>query len=151
MNRLRFLFVISAICVLRGTAQPLLAKGDTFIVVIDAGHGGKDPGAKGVKTNEKTINLAVALKLGKMIAAGHDDVQVIYTRKTDKFVELSERANIANRNKADLFISIHTNSLKKKKCFGKRGRNVYPRSGKDARKFRSCHAGKLCYSVRREL
>ena len=102
MNRLRFLFVISAICVLRGIAQPLLAKGDTFIVVIDAGHGGKDPGAKGVKTNEKTINLAVALKLGKMIAAGHDDVQVIYTRKTDKFVELSERANIANRNKADL-------------------------------------------------
>ena len=80
MNRLRFLFVISAICVLRGIAQPLLAKGDTFIVVIDAGHGGKDPGAKGVKTNEKTINLAVALKLGKMIAAGHDNVQVIYTR-----------------------------------------------------------------------
>ena len=67
MNRLRFLFVISAICVLRGIAQPLLAKGDTFIVVIDAGHGGKDPGAKGVKTNEKTINLAVALKLGDMM------------------------------------------------------------------------------------
>ena len=121
MNRLRFLFVISAICVLRGIAQPLLAKGDTFIVVIDAGHGGKDPEAKGVKTNEKTINLAVALKLGKMIAAGHDDVQVIYTRKTDKFVELSERANIANRNKADLFISIHTNSLKKKNASVKGG------------------------------
>lgn len=114
MNRSRFLFVIPIICVLCGIALPLLAKGDTFIVVIDAGHGGKDPGAKGVKTNEKTINLAVALKLGNLISAGHDDVQVIYTRKTDKFVELSERANIANRNKADLFISIHTNSLKKK-------------------------------------
>ncbi|MDO4702614.1 N-acetylmuramoyl-L-alanine amidase [Tannerella sp.] len=114
MNRLRFLFVIPVICVLCGIAQPLLAKGDTFIVVIDAGHGGKDPGAKGVKTNEKTINLAVALKLGNLISAGHNDVQVIYTRKTDKFVELSERANIANRHKADLFISIHTNSLKKK-------------------------------------
>ncbi len=91
----------------------LRAEGKNFIVVIDAGHGGKDPGAKGSSINEKTINLAVALKVGKLISAQHSDVNVIYTRKTDVFVELDERANIANRNKADLFISIHTNSVKK--------------------------------------
>lgn len=85
----------------------------TFTVVIDAGHGGKDPGARGSVINEKAINLAVALKLGDKISANHDDVKVIYTRKTDRFIELDERANIANRNKADLFISIHTNSVKK--------------------------------------
>lgn len=85
----------------------------TFTVVIDAGHGGKDPGARGSVVNEKAINLAVALKLGDKISANHDDVKVIYTRKTDRFIELDERANIANRNKADLFISIHTNSVKK--------------------------------------
>ena len=84
-----------------------------FTVVIDAGHGGKDPGARGASVNEKTINLAVALKVGNLIAARHNDVKVIYTRKTDVFVDLDERANIANRNKADLFISIHTNSVKR--------------------------------------
>lgn len=89
------------------------AREKTFIVVIDAGHGGKDPGARGSVINEKEINLAVALKLGAKISAGHDDVKVVYTRKTDRFIELDERANIANRNKADLFISIHTNSVKK--------------------------------------
>jgi N-acetylmuramoyl-L-alanine amidase len=92
----------------------LQAKEKAFTVVIDAGHGGKDPGAKGSLINEKAINLAVALKLGNMISTNHKDVNVIYTRTTDRFVELYERANIANRNKADLFISIHANSLKKK-------------------------------------
>lgn len=84
-----------------------------FTLVIDAGHGGKDPGARGTKVNEKQINLAVALKLGALITSNLNDVQVIYTRKTDKFIDLDERANIANRAKADLFISIHTNSVKK--------------------------------------
>lgn len=83
------------------------------MVVIDAGHGGKDPGARGSSSLEKDINLSVSLKLGKMIADNHKDVKVIYTRQTDKFVGLDERANIANRNKADLFISIHTNAVKR--------------------------------------
>lgn len=87
--------------------------GRTFVVVIDAGHGGKDPGARGSVVNEKAINLGVALKLGSMIERNMSDVKVIYTRSTDRFVELTERAAIANRNKADLFISIHTNSVKK--------------------------------------
>lgn len=91
----------------------LQAKEKAFTVVIDAGHGGKDPGARGSVINEKAINLAVALKLGSLISEKHSDVKVIYTRKTDVFIELDERANIANRNKADLFISIHTNAVKR--------------------------------------
>ena len=86
-----------------------------FTVVIDAGHGGKDPGAVGSLVKEKAINLAVAQKLGSLITANHKDVNVIYTRKTDVFVDLAERADIANRNKADLFISIHTNNLDKRR------------------------------------
>jgi N-acetylmuramoyl-L-alanine amidase len=89
------------------------AKDKKITVVIDAGHGGKDSGAKGSTVDEKVINLAVALRLGNLIAEKCDDVKVIYTRKTDKFIELDERANIANRNKADLFISIHANAVKK--------------------------------------
>ncbi len=85
----------------------------SFTVIIDAGHGGKDPGAKGTIINEKAINLSIALKLGKLITQQHEDVKVIYTRSTDKFVELNERAEIANRSKADLFISIHTNAVAK--------------------------------------
>ncbi len=91
----------------------LQAREKTFVVVIDAGHGGKDPGARGSVIDEKVINLSVALKLGEKISAIHDDVKVVYTRKTDRFVELDERANIANRNRADLFISIHTNAVKR--------------------------------------
>lgn len=79
-------------------------------IVIDAGHGGKDSGALGREGVEKDINLSVALKLGQYINKYLPDVRVIYTRTTDKFVELSERAAIANRNHADVFISIHCNS-----------------------------------------
>jgi N-acetylmuramoyl-L-alanine amidase len=82
-----------------------------FTLVIDAGHGGKDPGTRGVKALEKDVNLKVALAFGKYVERNCPDVKVIYTRKTDVFVELSERAAIANRNKADLFISIHSNAL----------------------------------------
>jgi N-acetylmuramoyl-L-alanine amidase len=80
-------------------------------IVIDAGHGGRDPGARGNFATEKSINLGVALKLGAYIEENLPDVKVIYTRTTDKFLELSERADIANSNNADVFISIHCNSV----------------------------------------
>ena len=79
-------------------------------VVIDPGHGGHDSGCHGAAAYEKTVALAVSLKLGKLIEANFPDVKVIYTRKTDVFVELYRRAQIANENKADLFICIHCNS-----------------------------------------
>lgn len=112
MAKISFLY-INLLIALFLTLPVVQAREKTFTVVIDAGHGGKDPGARGTVINEKVINLSVALKLGEKILANHDDVKVIYTRKTDRFIELDERANIANRNKADLFISIHTNSVKK--------------------------------------
>jgi N-acetylmuramoyl-L-alanine amidase len=89
-----------------------------FTVVIDPGHGGKDPGCVGAISKEKAINLAVALKFGSLIEHNHSDVQIIYTRKTDVFIPLDERANIANKYKADLFISIHANSVRRGNASG---------------------------------
>lgn len=89
----------------------LAAKGKDFVVVIDPGHGGHDPGAIGRRGKEKNINLNVALKVGQLIQNNCNDVKVIYTRKTDVFIPLDRRAQIANNAKADLFISIHTNSI----------------------------------------
>ncbi len=88
------------------------------VVVIDAGHGGNDPGCNGGDSKEKQVTLAIALKLGKMIEDSLKDVKVIYTRKSDKFIELSERGNIANKNNADLFISIHCNANDNKEASG---------------------------------
>lgn len=82
-----------------------------FTVVIDAGHGGNDPGAIGRRGKEKNINLSVALKLGRLIRQNCPDTRVVYTRERDVFVPLHRRAEIANDAKADLFISIHTNSV----------------------------------------
>ncbi len=87
-------------------------------VVIDAGHGGKDPGALGKHSKEKDIVLTVALKTGKYIEESFEDIEVLYTRKTDVFVELHKRAQIANESGADVFISIHCNSNRSSQPYG---------------------------------
>ena len=86
-------------------------KNQKFTLVIDAGHGGHDAGAVGAISKEKNINLNVALAFGRMVEQNCPDVRVIYTRTTDVFIPLKQRANIANKANADLFISVHTNSL----------------------------------------
>jgi N-acetylmuramoyl-L-alanine amidase len=93
--------------------QPAPRRSDdgSLVVVIDAGHGGKDPGCNGAgEIWEKQVTLGVALKLGKLLQDSLKDVKVIFTRKTDVFVELWQRPELANKNNADLFISIHCNS-----------------------------------------
>ena len=104
--------MVFLLCLLQVQAQK------TFTVVIDPGHGGRDPGSVGAITKEKALNLSVSLKLGELIEQNHNDVRVIYTRKTDVFIPLDERANIANRSKANLFISIHVNSVKNSRPYG---------------------------------
>jgi len=99
-----FIFMVMP-CVLDAQQQSAIRT-----VVIDAGHGGHDPGAIGKLAREKNINLAIALKLGNLIQRNMKDVRVIYTRDRDYFVELYRRAEIANEKKADLFISIHCNA-----------------------------------------
>jgi N-acetylmuramoyl-L-alanine amidase len=89
-----------------------------WVIVIDAGHGGKDPGALGSISREKDINLAIALKTGEYIQKNIKNVTVIYTRKNDSTVELRDRPKIANKANADLFISIHTNSSDSRKVMG---------------------------------
>lgn len=87
-------------------------------VVIDAGHGGYDPGTHGNFSQEKDVALDVAKKLGGYVNLYLPDVKVIYTRDSDKFVELEQRAVIANKNNADVFISIHANAISKNSIYG---------------------------------
>lgn len=94
-----------------GFAVVSLAANKKFTLVIDAGHGGHDAGALGAFSKEKNINLNVALAFGRYVQNNCPDVKVIYTRKTDVFIPLHTRADIANKNRADLFVSIHTNAL----------------------------------------
>ncbi len=110
--------LMAAITVPAGLGAQALPAENEWVVVIDAGHGGKDPGAVGSKAREKNINLAVALKTGKYISDNLKDVKVIYTRDDDTYPGLAERAEVANRNKADLFISIHSNALTDKRMYG---------------------------------
>ena len=106
----KFCFRILAILVI---LTPLMCRAKSYTIVIDPGHGGKDFGAVGKITNEKTINLDVALLAGRMIKKAHPDVKIIYTRKDDRYISLKERADIANDAHGDLFISIHVNSVAK--------------------------------------
>lgn len=86
---------------------------DKFTVVLDAGHGGKDPGAVANQVKEKDVTLSVVLKVGQLIGK-HKDVEVVYTRKTDKTLELDQRPKIANKSKANVFVSVHCNSVESK-------------------------------------
>lgn len=99
-------------------SAPVSPVKEKWIIVIDPGHGGKDPGAIGSFSYEKNIVLPVALKMGEYIGRGINNVSVIYTRKSDIYVDLNERAEIANRNNADLFISIHANLIQGKNAYG---------------------------------
>lgn len=117
IHTLRFATLRSMLVILLSFAFGIAASaapkggGSRFVLVIDAGHGGKDNGASGRISKEKNINLSVALAFGRLVENNCPDVKVIYTRKSDVFVTLQGRADIANRNKAHLFVSIHTNSM----------------------------------------
>ena len=107
----KIVFILITFLFLVASAE---AANKRFTLVIDAGHGGGDTGAVGpAKSREKDLTLKFALAFGKLVEKNCPDVNVIYTRKTDRFVELYRRAEIANNNKADLFISIHINALPK--------------------------------------
>lgn len=110
--RVRAHIMFFCLLVLAWSSQVVCAdESKNFTVVIDPGHGGKDTGCIGKIINEKTVVLDVANRLGKMIAETHNDVDVLYTRNDDRFIELNERARIANKANANLFISIHVNSV----------------------------------------
>lgn len=111
LNRSYILYILACLWLLISPLCTCNLWGQRFTVVIDAGHGGHDPGAIGKISKEKNINLNVALKLGNLIKKNCDDVKLVYTRTKDVFIPLDRRAEIANNAKADLFISIHTNAL----------------------------------------
>lgn len=93
------------------TLSSVMISAKNFVLVIDPGHGGKDVGAIGDFAKEKDINLGVALKFGELVKKNYSNVKVVYTRDDDTFISLQERADIANKAKGDLFVSIHTNSV----------------------------------------
>lgn len=104
---------------LMGILHPLYSQAPKVqTIVIDAGHGGHDPGCLGKKSFEKDVALEIALKLGVLINTHLPDVKVIYTRDNDTFIELNQRSKIANRARADLFLSIHCNASKNKEATG---------------------------------
>lgn len=114
MTQLRYILTVMLCTIITSLTA------NDFTVVIDAGHGGKDPGAISAnkKIYEKDITLKVALMVGENIKRKHPEVKVLYTRQTDKFVSLNDRARMANKSQADLFISIHTNAAKNRTAKG---------------------------------
>jgi N-acetylmuramoyl-L-alanine amidase len=111
VRNIRFVLLVVAITLLISDSFAQNGSGKKFTVCIDAGHGGGQPGTYGKFTKEKDLTLNVALKLGKILEENMPEVKVVYTRKTDLTIGLKERAKVANDNHADLFISIHANSL----------------------------------------
>jgi len=111
-------FLVCFLLTFFNTATFGQAKDKIGKIVIDAGHGGSMPGAVGKLCKEKDINLKVALRVGQLISENFNDVTVLYTRKGDENIELYKRAEIANKNKADLFISIHCNAAENKAAHG---------------------------------
>lgn len=112
MNTIKAVLLLLFVSITHAFGQAKEA--NDFVLVIDPGHGGKDYGAIGKITNEKSINLAVAKLVGQMIDEEFDDVKIVFTRKSDTFISLKERADIANKAGGNLFISIHVNSVDKK-------------------------------------
>lgn len=139
VKKVKYFFVLITVAVTFAafTAIKKVNANGIRIIVIDPGHGGKDPGCLGAAHNEKEVALAVALKLGKLLEENLKDVKVIYTRTTDVFVELEDRAQIANKAKADLFISIHCNAA------GKAVMIKDPKTGKSRVKTYKNKKGKL--------
>jgi N-acetylmuramoyl-L-alanine amidase len=117
INMLILFIIVQLSMNLQGFADVPEKKGN-YIIVIDPGHGGKDPGAIGLNSYEKNITLAIALKTGEYIEENMKNVKVIYTRKADTFVDLDVRSDIANKNNAALFISIHANSTDVHNVYG---------------------------------
>ena len=120
INQCRFICFLLVIFLLEGSNSLIAqeALGKINCICIDAGHGGKDPGAISGKLREKDITLAIALKLGKMVKSAYPDLKVVYTRSKDVAVDLRERGRIANKAKAQLFISIHVNKFSKSSVRG---------------------------------
>ena len=120
IKRIIYSFLVLASCLIHSQSLAL-DKSDFFgvkVVCIDAGHGGHDGGCQGANSKEKDVALAIALKLGKHIEENFPDVKVVYTRKTDVYLKLWERAAVANKAKADLFICIHANAAESKAALG---------------------------------
>lgn len=114
---LKYIFVLLMV-ILAIDSAPLWAQQKQFVLVLDPGHGGKDPGAVGRKAREKDVVLSVAKMVANMVEKNMDDVKIVYTRKTDVFIPLERRAQIANDNHADMFISIHCNAADNRSAYG---------------------------------
>lgn len=118
VRNIRIKVLLIAITLLNSSASFLTTGARVATIVIDPGHGGRDPGTAGKSTKEKDIALKISLKFGAYIERNMPDVKVIYTRKDDRYVALEERPEMANRAKADLFVCIHANSLPGAPAFG---------------------------------